>query len=1144
MSFSISSRSEPLTQRLFVEASAGTGKTYVIEHYLVRSILTSPFNPEKLALITFTKAVARELRQRLRTTLQTTLAFVVEAGRGGSFPPPATSCHSRDSTCVGDTPLACHTEGDGILGQRSATIPDYLQAVLEQDGFCRGEVARTLEGALERLSGAMITTIHGFCDKLLKRWGEESGSGCFEEWVGEEEQKQWLIEFLGEGGGLRGGELEVISKKYWHDQDRLLTHLVKLINDSEGKEDTAWEAAEVSAAVVRKKVGAMDVASVLAAKAKNYRGNMRKDGTLRNDVARAFDAIQKIIENGVEEGSVEALFDFSLPNCFAQLLVKNQALGIEEEALVNSIVEELWPSLQELVDSDCIVRRLAERSANAFVAFVNSRGKKTPEMVVRRVLELSCNERFLACAAAAVEWLVVDEFQDTDAIQYTIFSRLFLDNPLWQGHVLFVGDPKQAIYGFRKADVYSYLAAKSALLPHETRTLAVNYRAASDVIDAQNRLFAGPEHPWVFFLPRLSTSLTVVPCGVGQKEQLAIDDDRGALHLVVASSSLGRRRRWPHDELEQQELFPWLADEMISLERRGIAFRRQAILVKDRHQAKRVQQFLICRGIPTCAWRVDALTDSPIYLWLQKAMSLAIRPYEARRLSALLLTLPNEYHLEICRAMAADRRLDQWAACAAAWSSVRDAFQDGGIARMARVLFSCRWNGRDTVEEWLHAMPQGDDLLIDLEHLFELLSLLDPVLPHSLEAYGDALAHITGHFSDEMEALIRRGNPDDDGCPILTMHRSKGLEFDVVYALGCASRTPIQDDIAVDEADAEKLRQLYVAVTRAKRRCYLPLLIDTDEKAIPVGHASPVELLFAALSSKGSPSAAWTSDLYQAMNGASRRSLAATLCYELPHAFTMSTSASEQRSLFADKKKKAPPPAHCQSTPCYSSRMYHSFSQGQDVCPQRARWDTASMLSMADAKDAVVAAQPLLMAAAPDKGGKGVGGSLSPTLFGVRFHEAIAQLLFAPADARQSADAVEEWLKSHGKGDKEMALLLYNALRVRLPMGGDEVCLEDIPRNDMRAECSFLDKEDGERYVQGVLDLVVLWKEAVYVIDWKTHVVDGGRCQKVVEDGYELQHRLYMQAVVKAFAPDFRYGGFFFIFVRHLGDGGIVYAGV
>jgi exodeoxyribonuclease V beta subunit len=1070
--FNISSRFELLTQRLFVEASAGTGKTYVIEHYLVRSILAAPFNPKKLALITFTKAVARELRLRLRTTLQATLMSVAEESVS------------------------------------SSSAPDYLMPILEQDALCRRRAARTIEEVVERLGEAMITTIHGFCDRLLRGWGEESGNGILEEWVGEEEKRKWLAEFLQEGAGFRGIELEVVSKKYFHDQKQLIDCLVKLMDDVEGKEDKAWEEAEKAVVEMREKSFGMKIFDALAAKAKSCRNNMRKDGTLHIEVTKALKAIQDIIENGITEERLEALCGFSLPKCYAVPLVKRTELTAEEEYLATIVLEDFWPALMELVDDECIVRRCAERSAKAFMGFVIASGKKTPDMVVRRVFELSTEKSFLAFAADAVEWLVVDEFQDTDAMQYAIFSRLFLENPLWHGHVLFVGDPKQAIYGFRKADVYSYLAAKKALLPHEIRTLAVNYRAERDVVEAQNRLFAGPEHPWIFYLPRAMTSLNVVPCDVGKEAQMPIGDGRGALHVFTAHHHLGRKRRWPHDEMEQQGLFPWLADEMICLESRGIPFRCQAILVKDRYQAKRVQQFLAERSIPTCAWRVDSVTGSPIYSWLQKAFSLAVRPNDPQRLSSLLLAIPSEYHLELCHAMASDRRLDQWAACAIAWSSVRDAFQEGGVASMARSLLMCRWNGRDTVEEWLRRMSHGDDMIIDLEHIFESLSLLDSVLPHSLEAYGDALSNIESHFSDDIETLIRRVDPDDEGAPVLTMHRSKGLEFDVVYALGCASRTkPPQDDIAVDEADAEKIRQLYVSITRAKRRCYLPLLIDDDEKNIPLGQASPVELLCAALSSQGDPSSAWTSTLYQSMSGASRLLIASRLSKDIPHAITMSDVAAEQRQLSCAKKLKTPASGTSLSKFSWLSRSYRSFTSEGSA--------------------------PSTSAQRPQSQPHGA-------LFGIRFHETIAQLLFAPPEARASVDSVAGWLKREEAYDVEMAQLLYDAVMVQLPLSDELVCLEDVPRVDIRAECSFLDREDTERYVVGVMDLVVLWKGSVYIIDWKTHEVEGGSCKDVVEQGYELQDTLYKQAVIRAFAPQFRYGGFFFIFVRHLGDGGVV----
>ena len=84
MSFDICSRSELLPNRLFVEASAGTGKTFLIEHYIVRAALTGTFEPHRLALITFTKAVARELRLRLEKTLQTTHELIIDGDINGA----------------------------------------------------------------------------------------------------------------------------------------------------------------------------------------------------------------------------------------------------------------------------------------------------------------------------------------------------------------------------------------------------------------------------------------------------------------------------------------------------------------------------------------------------------------------------------------------------------------------------------------------------------------------------------------------------------------------------------------------------------------------------------------------------------------------------------------------------------------------------------------------------------------------------------------------------------------------------------------------------------------------------------------------------------------------------------------------------
>jgi exodeoxyribonuclease V beta subunit len=1057
MSFDICSRSELLPNRLFVEASAGTGKTFLIEHYIVRAALNGTFKPQRLALITFTKAVARELRLRLQRTLETTHSLIIE----------------------GNVDAA----------------PEYLHPVLEQESFLRRKTARTIEETIDRLPEATISTIHGFCDHLLQLWGRASGSGTFSEWISADTQKQWLEEFLQEGGGLTVGEFESISKRYWFHQDKLTDILMHLMDDLPEGTDTAWEEARRAVDGVRSRIDATTIASALEAKARTCCSTMLKSGSLKPELQEAFAAIQRCVEEGVREQTLDPLFQFSLSDCFSKPLKRQVEISQDSEETAQVILLDLWPALQQLTDTKCILKRLGMRCATAFRAYLARCDGKTPETVVRKVLTLSTHEPFVALAAESIEWLIIDEFQDTDGVQYQIFSNLFLKNPSWNGQVLFVGDPKQAIYGFRKADVYSYLAAKQHLAAHEQRTLSVNYRADPSVVEAQNHLFAGPSHHHIFFLPQTQLSLNVTPSTPGKENHEPIGDARGAIHLAVCHGSLGRKRRWPHAELENEALFPWIADEMISLDHLGMPFARQAILVKDKYQAARIQSFLESRNIPTCAWKIDSVTESPIYQWLQKAFFLALCPNDQRRLSSLLLSMPTDLHLNLCQAMASDKRLDEWASCAMAWKGVQTAFLNGGIGSLARVLFTCRWNGKDTLEEWLKALPRGDEMLIDLEHLLELLTVLEQRLPRSLEAYYDALQELPRFFSDEPELLTRRTDPLDDGAPILTMHRSKGLEFDVVYALGGASRTPDPEETSPDEADAEKLRQLYVTVTRAKRRCYLPVLIEDDGRPIPRATASPTELLFASLLCSGGPS---SDSRYAAMVSDRILECAHQLAQCSP-TITLSDVRAEQRGYTRERKDKESQATVLHASIQSSTRIYESFSSHH----------TAEAASL------------------PQK-----GSSKRP--IGTSFHAAIAKLLFAPPSARSSPEAIRAWA---GIDDPELVSLLYAAAHTQLPLTGQKICLEQIPRKDMRAECGFLDGTSDQKFLRGIVDLVFVWDHKVYIIDWKTHEGADQPLEKIVDQTYNLQGQMYREAVTRAFSDSYEYGGCFFVFVRHLPNG-------
>lgn len=1015
MSFDITSQTTTWGNRLFVEASAGTGKTFLIEHYVVRSIL-SGLRPQELALITFTRAASTEITSRLKNTLE-------------------------------QTHLA-------ILGG-DESFHDYLLPVIKQDELSRKQRARQIEDVLDRFHEATITTIHGFCDRLLELW---DGEGV-EEWLTEEEKRLWLMEYLHEQAELSPREWRAVGKFFGYDQERLLAYYAAQM-------ETVQQSTEPSLSKALEGFrGVQHIAEALSIVATRYRGSTHRDGTLRREYAYYFRTIEELVTQGVTEKRLEALLSCDLASIFSSLLLRPPAVDAHFQALVDQILVELWPSIRWYVDPKCCVERLGCAINRDFVRYLFVSRKKTPNSVIQRVYELRTKRNFVEMATKQFQWLIVDEFQDTDHIQNAIFSSLFLDNASWNGHVLFVGDPKQAIYGFRNADVYSYLEAKRKL-ENDVRTLSANFRSEQSHVRAQNQLFC---NTGLFYLPRLQTSLPVVE-NVGLHPGLPLGDDRGAIHCVTFSGSLGRKRRWPHEDLEETAIFPWIADEMIALADRGVRFRDQAILVKDKYQAKRIQEYLARRSIPTCTWRLESIAESPVIGWLQKAIALASKPYDMHRLTSLLLYFPvGEWQLELCNKLLRDPRKELWAAHTESWTCVQRAFLYAGVGGLARTVFLALHGDQD-VEGFLRSY--GKELISDLEHCFELLSRIEDQIPRTLESYMQALDHLNDYFSLDPDLLPRRVDPDDEGVPILTMHRSKGLEFDVVFALGAASRTPVQEDMEPDEADAEKIRQLYVAITRAKRRTYLPILLDVDEKTPARGTASGLELALALI------------DLHRGTEPCGDALYARITA---PYMLQQLQKVHSEEITLSD--------GHCHRMPSVFQRAQEHSSASLPV----VRGKNQVYRSFSSTRPSVH--RPT--------------GSCSSASFGIRFHDAIARAL--------KGESVPE------------DLLISSTLEMALPIDGKNVFLKDIPPHQMRVETPFLNIE-GETISRGVLDLVFVFDKAVYGLDWKTNCIPEGMTPEefIRAEGYDEQYRIYRAAIEKAYSPpDFRFGGFFFVFVRH-----------
>ncbi len=159
---------------------------------------------------------------------------------------------------------------------------------------------------------------------------------------------------------------------------------------------------------------------------------------------------------------------------------------------------------------------------------------------------------------------IVDEFQDTDAQQWQIFQKLFLGR---QGtYIALVGDPKQAIYGFRQADIYTYINAVQSFAQEHHASLVTNYRSCKPLVEAVNHLFCEQYNPNLLSMPAVDSSLAYRDAqSASHSSQNSIPDGRGAMHFFIAKASKGRSKRWPTDDLEVNVLYPYMANEIHKL---------------------------------------------------------------------------------------------------------------------------------------------------------------------------------------------------------------------------------------------------------------------------------------------------------------------------------------------------------------------------------------------------------------------------------------------------------------------------------------------------------------------------------------------------------------------------------------------------
>jgi exodeoxyribonuclease V beta subunit len=751
-----------INSHLFIEASAGTGKTYTIERLVIQRLL-EPFEDgsfahiSQIAVMTFTKAAARELSTRIKKA---------------------------------------------------------IMAAVEQES---GEKKRLLERAQAEFEKASISTIHGFCFFLLSDYAKASNAS-FGELITQEMLFCMVKDFL--EVGLKSDPLstaqmmvvldhahcnfEAIAKEITLQLCHGWMELEPLI---ENEELVAKLQKELSHSTV-------DVLQELEVLAASFTGCLRKDGSIKEPLFRSFLAYR---EASLPPYNILPLIHYPLYASEVFCSLKKGA------TYSGNLLEQLFavePLLRSLASKEAIIKRITKQCKD----FVCRQMKKKrlysfDELLVQMDHALD-DPKFQEFIRDRFRFVVVDEFQDTDPLQWRILQKGFLQNG---SSVVLVGDPKQAIYSFRKADVYSFLEAKEALCAKSVETLGTNFRATHSMVKAINTLFCGKQKEALFFLPKLQASLAVSESSSSKPEEPFLP----AVHFFIVEASIGRKRLWPTEEIEEEKLFPFIVEEISKLQG---PFKRYAILVRDRFQAERVSLFLKKWNIPTTFWKRPSVLGSPAHKLLERFISLLMEPRNREKLTLFLSHEPFLYGEE-------KLKMDRHSCARFVEELVSLKRYEHSFTRLMDAFLRSSWDGY-TLEEWIAGRENGRQMLRDLESLFDII-----VQKFDGLNCQESIAKLRQIPTEEYDLYPTRWERSEDGVVVITLHSSKGLEFDVVFALAAATRVPPEE--ASDEYEAEKIRQLYVACTRAKSLLFLPVLIDQDKKIPPKGSFSPLERYFA-----------------------------------------------------------------------------------------------------------------------------------------------------------------------------------------------------------------------------------------------------------------------------------------------------------
>ena len=816
----------PLHGTRLIEASAGTGKTYTIANLYLRHVLAGR-QPRELLVVTFTNAATEELRGRIRARLYEALQ---------------------------------------VLAHSQTTSDDFLQRLSQQwpglDSEDRQLQLKRLQLALRSMDEAAIFTIHGFCQRALSEYALNSGQ-AFESTLLTDDSELW----------------NAALKDWWRRQSyELDAQQLRIFNLCLGNLSafSRWQLILRSSHFQQILPGVDTDLSALLALWSEFEKKLQ---TLSKQWFKCRDEIAEILKDSPALKRTKALpyhadnllafleecDGFFADNDLANLPASLKYLGTQQlqqeskpskKGSDTKLEHNFFAGVENLLD-DLNGYRLSFKTRASIEAYdyckVRTRQIKIETASIsyddqlehmQAALQSSNGEQLAELLRRRFPVGMIDEFQDTDRIQYEIFQRLYFNRD--DASLTMIGDPKQAIYSFRGGDIFTYMRARQQT-GVEIYSLQTNWRSVPELVEAVNYCFMHRDDAFIY---SDSIEFHPVAAATDKKHSSLLIDEKPATAITLWQIPLADNGKADGKGNVYEKVHAATAFEIATLIQQG---KNNTAAIGDQPLRSGDIAVLVRTGFEGVAIR-EALSDFGI-----KAVTIGRdKVFESEEANGLLLLLQAINHC-------GDRRLQR--------AALSSSLLNYDIEKVARVVDS-----EDNWQDWLQVLKQLQQLwnqrgfiimfqhllqeldiaktlasknqperrLTNLLHLSELIqqqSRKSPGLDSLLAWFDDQI-----HIGSSEEAELRLES-DENLVKIVTIHKSKGLEYPIVFIpylwtskpreLSGAVPLEFHDSnnnsvidfgseaflnhgfIAEKERLAEDIRLAYVALTRARAKVYL-----------------------------------------------------------------------------------------------------------------------------------------------------------------------------------------------------------------------------------------------------------------------------------------------------------------------------------